>query len=248
MTSVYVVTDTETMKKDGAVFDIAYKSIDAKGKVYGKGSFLITDVFKGDNFPFYWDKIGTYFNHVHNGLIKPMNMEGVRNAYNDHLIELLRAGHTPIIAAYNAAFDTRALGLTSKLILGKPFLKINGLQMICIWHYWAMSAPATYFSRYSEAGNLATSAEDVYRYEFSKPDFVEDHIAHSDVNIECDILLKTLSRRKKKPLVSNPNDFKADPWRLVQERANLNPKDMFMPKQGKGIKWQKENWEEMRDK
>lgn len=55
--TIWFVTDVETTMSKQIVFDIAWKAIDRKGRVYGRGSYLIREAFQHD-VPWYKAKMG----------------------------------------------------------------------------------------------------------------------------------------------------------------------------------------------
>lgn len=231
---IFVVLDTETTKRNGLVFDAGWTSIDRKGNPYGKGSFLFSDVLTQDN-PFYREKIASYWEMAWKHGIRPITFERFRLKFNRHLKRLRKDGFDPVLCAYNAAFDTRQLSLTSQTMLGKRFLT-QPVKLLDIWDAWAMSCPKRYVAEMSASGNVRTRAEDVYKYEMKQPDFVESHTGYEDTKIEASILLKVLARKKVLPIVDHPSKFCAQPWRKVQERVKKlrNPtkeeiRDNFAP-------------------
>ncbi len=214
---VFVVLDTETTKRNGMVFDAGWTTIDRSGKLYGMGSFLFKDILEQDN-PFYRHKIASYWQMAWNRDIRPVKFKVFRKLFNLHLAYLRAQGLQPIVCAYNAAFDTRVLSLTSKTMTGKPFLNAPVL-MLDIWDAWAKTCPKRYVAEVSPSGNIRTRAEDVFKFESNQPDFVEAHTGYEDTKIEAQILLKVLSRKRGKlPIVTHPKQFNAQPWRTVQQR------------------------------
>lgn len=229
MKTVFVVIDTETTKRNGLVFDFGWNSFDRYGNKYGHGSYIAKDVLALDN-PFYKAKIARYWDMAYNREIVPMTFSDIRKTFNDHLKGLIDAKHKPIVCAYNAAFDTRQLALTSYQLLEKRFLE-HPVRLLDIWDAWATHCPKRYTAEISEAGNVRTTAESVFRYETNQPAFEEAHIAFPDTEIEKIILEKVLRRKKKLPIVKSPREFFAHPWKKVQERLKQKPvnvKDLFL--------------------
>lgn len=217
--TLFIVTDIETTLKHRIAFDVAWKIIDRKGNIYGQGSYLILESFFHD-VPFFYQKLGFYFNDTWNHLIKPLPMIEIRAEYNKQLENLINKGYTVIFCAYNASFDSRYLGETSRLILNEPFLKVR-LLLLDIWHYWALSAPRNYSALKTESGKfLSTTAQSVFQYEFNNPEFIEKHIACHDVEIESKILRRVLQRKQKMPLVDHPNKLASHVWEIANQRFN----------------------------
>ncbi len=227
MRTVFVVMDCETTKRNGLVFDFGWTSFDRAGKVYGEGSFIAKDVLALDN-PFYKSKIARYWDMAYNREIVPATFADIRERFNSHLKEIRDGRNKPILCAYNAAFDTRVLAETSWKMLERRFLDERA-HMLDIWDAWASSCPRRYTAEVSPAGNVRTTAESVFRYETGQPGFEEAHIAFPDTQIERVILEKVLRRKKRLPIVDNPKDFHARPWKKVQERVKRKdaPKELF---------------------
>ena len=216
-----MVTDIETTLEKQIAFDVAWKGIDRKGREYCRGSYLILEAFKYD-VPYFKEKLGHYFSDTYSHLVEPLPMQSIKQLYNSDVRLLQDEGHRVIFAAYNGGFDARHLGKTCNYILGDKFLDYP-LELLCLWNYWALSCPMNYTAKASPSGKyLSTKAEDVFTFEFNQPDFIERHIAWSDVEIECDILLKTLARKKKIPVTRNVKEISArPPWIIANERAGV---------------------------
>lgn len=217
----YVLVDTETTKRNGLVFDCAYIVFDRKGRELHKGSFLFKNVMAVEE-PFYKEKIALYWKLVEKGKIRPVSFKAFREYFNLVLEKLQREGYRIILMAYNAEFDTRVLGTTTKALIGpeEKFLRVK-VELFDLMHGWAVTCPAKYgeTAPFSPKGNLRTTAETVFRFESGDPNFVESHVAYADVQIERQIFNSILKRKKKLHIVSHPKDFVAQPWRVVQERC-----------------------------
>jgi len=210
--TIFFVTDIETTLKHRIAFDVAWLAIDRKRNIYGKGSFIIKEAFLLD-VPFFKEKLGFYFEDTYARQIKPLSIVDIKSEYNKQVTNLLALGHKVIFAAYNASFDAKYLGETTQKLLNEKFLD-NTIPMLDIWDYWTQSAPKHYAFK-TDKGNPKTSAEMVYRFESQDYGFEERHIAMYDVEIEADVLIKTLARKKKMPLVTHPKDFNGQPWRRL---------------------------------
>jgi len=219
--TLFAVTDIETTLKHRIAFDVAWRWIDRRGKEYAKGSYLIEEAFKYD-VPYFKEKLGFYFKDTFEHYIQPLSMAYIRILFNEQLNDFRSDGHNLVFAAYNAAFDTKYLGKTCQKILKMPFLD-SQLNMLDIWHYWALSVPMNYKAPLTASGKFySTSAESVFQYENQDPNFEERHIAFSDVEIESKILLKVLARKKKMPIVSHPKNFASGVYRLANLRLGVD--------------------------
>ena len=226
--TLFVVTDIETTMKNRIAFDIAWKIIDRFGRVYGKGSFLVKESFNHD-MPFYREKVGDYFQDVYNQLIKPESIRHIRDEYNSQISDLKKKGHRVIACAYNAVFDFTHLPRTLDQLTGGKMIRwmAEKVEILDIWDYWGLSVPKHYakVAKPTDSGKyISTSAESAYAYEFNKPHFEERHMAYDDVEIESELLLKVLSRKKQMPTVSNPGQLPGAVWKKINTRLGIDGK------------------------
>ena len=229
--TLFVVTDIETTMKKRIAFDIAWKIIDRKGREYGRGSYVIREAFKHD-VPFFAAKLGYYFDDAFAGLIKPASILEVRAEYNRQIQELQEAGHRIILGAYNSAFDFKYLPETVAILTGDHVTRwlTCKVELLDIWDYWGESVPRHYAKTASASDSgkyVSTSAESAYRFEFVKPTFIERHIAWSDVEIESEILVKALSRKKKMYVVKSPADLVGAVWKKINTRIGIDGKSLL---------------------
>ena len=104
------------------------------------------------------------------------------------------------------------------------------VEILDIWDYWGESVPRHYAQMASASNSgkyVSTSAESAYKFEFLKPDFIERHIAWSDVQIESDILLRALSRKKKLNAVSSPKNLAGAVWKKINTRLGIEGKELL---------------------
>jgi hypothetical protein len=221
---LYCLIDTETTKHNGLVFDMAYELMDKNGQTYELESFLFKDVLAIED-PFYKEKIAEYWNLCYKQKVKPLSTKAVRRIFNKQMASYQNKGYEIVMTAFNAAFDIRVLGETSRDKIGKAWLEkdvaTKGIKLFDLWHGWVMGCPKNYgvTAAMSEKGNIKTSAEEVFRYISHNPQFEEKHVAHSDIKIEKIILMDILKRKKKLHIVDSPKSFVAQPWKIAQERC-----------------------------
>lgn len=230
--TIWFVTDVETTIKRAIVFDVAWKAIDRKGRVYGRGSYLIREAFQHD-VPWYKEKMGLYYDDAFHHRITPCNIFEARAAYNSQVKGLQECGHRIILAAYNSRFDFDKLPYTLSELSGGTMTRWldTAVEIMDIWDYWGESVPRDYVKRAaaSKSGKyLSTSAEEAYRYESNQPEFVEYHRAWHDVEIESELLLKALSRKKKMPIVKRPSELAGAVWQKINKRLGITGK-AFLP-------------------
>jgi len=224
--TLFVVLDIETTenssKKPRLAFDVAWKIIDRNGEEYGTGSYLISEVLKMA-LPYYKKKWPQYIIDHEKGLIEYATIDHVVDTLNDQMNTLRQKGHRVIICAYNARFDLTWLPFTYHHVTGDLSTDKFDLwtDLLDIWDYWGQSVPKCYTAEKTKSGKfLSTSAESAYRYETFKPHFEEMHIAHHDVEIEVEILLKALKRKKKMPISQSKEQMPGAVWKKINERVN----------------------------
>lgn len=226
---VFIVTDVETcVPKEydrfaGLVFDVAWKAIDRKGNEYGSASYAITDALSLEK-PYFWEKVGRYFQYCYDRHIVPSEFAPVRKEYNELVGQLIDDNCQVIVAAYNAGFDCGALQYTTERLIGKgkKFLE-HPVDLLDIWYYWSITCPLDYTAPTTASGKfLSTTAESVWAFESRNKDFIEDHIAHGDVDIEAQLLLKVLKRKLKPPLVKTVGEFAGSVYRVANKRLGID--------------------------
>jgi hypothetical protein len=227
--TLFMVTDIETTLKKRIAFDVAWKTIDRKGNVYGTGSYVIREAFQHD-VPFFAKKLGHYFDDAFARLITPASILEVREEYNGQIDSLRASGHRVIPCAYNAAFDFKYLPETLWALTGDTNMRwlSSPTELMDIWDYWGQSVPLHYRALASASGKyVSTSAESAYRFETMQPDFVEKHIAFYDCDIEADILRKALARKKPLPVVNSPKGFAGAVWKTINTRLGHTGKEIL---------------------
>ena len=229
--TLFVVTDIETTLKHRVAFDVGWRIIDRKGKLYDSGSYVVRESFKLD-VPFFKEKLGHYFDDAYSHLIQPANIFEVREEYNGQIKRFQDGGHRVIACAYNAAFDFKYLPETIQKLSDNPNERWmqRPVELLDIWDYWGESVPLHYSANPSASGKwFSTSAESAYRFEFMQEDFEERHIAWHDCVIESDILVKAAARKKQMPIVKSPRDFAGAVWRKINTRLGVDGTQMLAP-------------------
>jgi len=209
--NAYVVMDTETSFRNGLVFDFGWTTIDKRGNVLGSADLNFLDVICKEK-PYYIHKIKGYARRQRKAIHKVTTFAVGQRLFNLHIQHLKAAGYRVILCAYNASFDCRVLGGTSRAFGCGKFLR-HSVELLDIWGNWALSAPKCYTAPATASGKfLSTTAQNVYRFESQQPDFIEAHTAYEDTTIEAEILLKILRRKKRLKVVKSPRDFDAQIW------------------------------------
>lgn len=190
------------------VYDIGWIVADKKtGEVLDRYSFVNTDIFYRDNYmknAYYAEKLPQY----HEGLGEwwtPLSFLTIKKIFAN----VCRDYQVKQIWAYNARYDRTALNNTcAELSNGfTEFFTPYGIKWCDIWDYAGKSICSTSkFIKWTiengyttTKGNPQTSAEVVYRFITQKKEFVEEHTALSDCEIEHAILRACLSRKAAQP-------------------------------------------------
>ena len=228
--TLFVVTDIETTYRKRMAFDIAWRTVDKKGRVYNTGSYLVQEAFTQD-VPYFKEKMGYYFRDTYQHLITPSDILSIKKEYNKQIGDLQADGHRVIPCAYNAAFDFKHLPETLQLLTNNPHAQWleHKVELMDIWDYWGRSVPKHYKAVFSDSGKYySTSAESAYRWEFCQEDFEERHMAWHDCVIEADILNKALSRKKALTVVKHPKMFKGAVWKAINTRLGVTGKELLV--------------------
>ena len=219
--TLFVVLDIETTMKKRIAFDVAWTITDRRGNEFGAGSYVLREAFALDT-PYFKEKLGHYFDDTFAGYITPASITEVRDIFNAQINALADDGHRVILTAYNARFDFTYLPETYRQLTGNRKFLDRPFDLLDIWAYWGESVPKCYSAEKTPSGKyLSTSAQSAFRFENQQPDFVERHIAWHDVQIEKQILLKALARKKPLPVVRNPSHFRGNVWRDINERLGV---------------------------
>lgn len=234
-----VETAGDIEKGTNAVYDLGFAVHDKQGNVYYKRNFIIAEVFDNTALmatAYYAKKIPLYIEMLRNGTAEKVSLKQAIN----FLVKCVREYRIDTICAYNLLFDTKAIRYTLKKFIPEyrnfrydcPFtfwevaILRQPMQFLCIYNY-ACQVIATQKSyskmairengkmaKYdwiSEADNVRTNAQCMYRYISNNPQFIEAHTGLQDVLIELQILTKCI--RQKKAFNREISYF---PWKIPQ--------------------------------
>jgi len=201
-----LIIDTETA--GSLIYPIAYDIggavVDRDGKIYHEFHFVIDEIFTDLETmatAYYSRKFKKYIKSIYEQNIKPVPfLEVLRKL--DALIEFW---DIKTVAAYNLAFDKRAMKNTCELITSNTnWLGIHELEELCIM---CAACDILYTATYvklarergwvTEKGNIRTNAECGYRFVSGNYDFIEEHMGLPDVKIEAEILTAIFRKRQK---------------------------------------------------
>lgn len=208
--NAYVVLDTETSGFSKLVFDLGWITRDRKGNVIDSASYLMLDVIATEK-PYFMNKVKGYTSKARKSeKFKLTNFATVRRLFNKHIESLLDSNYRVIVCAYNARFDCDALAKTTKRMTKEKTFLTHTVELMDIWGNWVNSSPKSYSAPLTNSKKwFSSSAENVFRFEYQEPNFIEQHTALEDCKVETKILDKVLARKKKLKIVKSPRDFES---------------------------------------
>ena len=201
--------DTETCNsmEDPLCYDISWQVIDSHGRLYASRSFAVRQVLEG--MPelmataYYANKIPAYWEQINKGEKILASLYKIRQT----LTEDVKDYDCKFICAHNARFDNCSLNTTQRYLTSSKyryFLPRN----IEWWDTMKMANDTickmpTYRKFCEENGyitknkQLRKTAEILYRFVNADNEFVEEHKALEDVDIERQILAYCVRKHKK---------------------------------------------------
>lgn len=208
--NAYVVLDTETSGFSKLVFDLGWITRDRKGNIIESASYLMLDVIATEK-PYFINKVKGYTSKARKSdKFKLTNFATVRRLFNKHIESLLDLNYRVIVCAYNARFDCDALAKTTKRMTKEKTFLTHKVELMDIWGNWVNSSPKSYSAPLTNSKKwFSSSAENVFRFEYQEPNFIEQHTALEDCKVETRILDKVLARKKKLKIVKSPRDFES---------------------------------------
>lgn len=199
----YMILDCETVADARVPYDVAYILIDRAGNVIERFNALTAEtmnnptmrfILEKDNFAAH--KAGFYLTNTP-AEIMPFTQIAA------HVWAMIQAFNA-VVVAYNVKFDYRVLNAYSRKLDGCDFFPPE-----CeIWDMWTMALYSICASRNyaafcdahdmrTDKGNRKSGAEAVFAYLQNNPEFEEAHTALADCEIEVQIFLAILARKKK---------------------------------------------------
>lgn len=229
MRKVFAILDIETITDARLAFDIAWIVKDSKGNTLEECNYLVREVvdtpfasilIRRDSFmknkaDFYIDGINFY----------SICVASLWDIWTDFCNISARHNAKVVMCAYNAKFDYNVLNDNMQTYYGMNFFEgtyevvdimTMALATICDTNKyvrWCLLNGMT-----TEKGNVKTNAQTVYAYLTNNVDYVEEHHALADCEIEAQILFKARKYRKKHhkkfamPICHCPE------WKQVQSR------------------------------
>lgn len=207
----YAVLDTETCNslEEPLVYDLAFKIVDKKGRVYEEHSFLIKEIFFKEQelmkSSYYAEKIPKYLEKIRKREIKVISFYEARKI----LVETMKKWNCNTVCAYNARFDVNALNTTQRWLTKSKYRYFFPFG-VEIWDILKMAndtiCKQKMYNQFCKDNNFLTkhkypqnrkTAEVVYRYLTYNVHFIESHTALEDVSIETEIMACCFRQHKK---------------------------------------------------
>jgi hypothetical protein len=229
MRKVFAILDIETVTDARLAFDVAWIVCDSMGNQLERYNALISEIahapfgmelIKRDRFMS--DKSDFYLDAIKHDTIPVKDFNSIADDFN---AIGKRYNARVVMCAYNAHFDYTVLNRNAEIYLGNKFFNDDveivdiltmALATFCDsrnYVKWCLEK-----SFITDKGNVRTNAETAYAYLSRDVDFVEQHHALDDCDIESIIYFKTRSYKKKQHKhFANPL-FNCEEWQRVQAR------------------------------
>ena len=215
--NVYAIIDTETANglKNPLCYDVAVIVFDKKGIELFRKNWLVSNVWNNERM----------FKTAYYAWKRPLydNIEKeIVNTYTFicELNEIIDNYQVNFLLAYNLKFDLNSINKTVERFTYNSKFNTDNVEYIDVWNvaidiimnnnsYKSFCHENGFIS---DAGNYKTSAEICYRFLTNIIDFDESHTAMDDCEIEKEIFMTCIKRKKKieKGIVNNP-------WRKIQD-------------------------------
>ena len=215
--NVYAIIDTETANglKNPLCYDVAVIVFDKKGIELFRKNWLVSNVWNNERM----------FKTAYYAWKRPLydNIEKeIVNTYTfiSEMNEIIDNYQVNFLLAYNLKFDLNSINKTVERFTYNSKFNIENVEYIDVWNvaidiimnnnsYKSFCRENGFIS---DAGNYKTSAEICYRFLTNVIDFDESHTAMDDCEIEKEIFMTCVKRKKKieKGIVNNP-------WRKIQD-------------------------------
>lgn len=229
MRKVFAILDIETITDARLAFDIAWIVYDSKGNELERRNYLVSEIV---NTPFYEILVrrDSFMKNKAQYYMDAAAFNSINYATLDHICAdfagIADRYHAKVaMCAYNAKFDFNVLNDNMQAYYGENFFNSDveivdimtmALATICDTNKyvrWCILNNMT-----TEKGNVYTNAQTVYAYLTQNIDYVEEHHALADCEIEADIYFKARAYRKKQHKQFAWPVFHCVEWRKVQAR------------------------------
>lgn len=203
MKKTYLVLDTETVADARVPYDVGWILVDHAGNVLMRYNAWVAEILQNETLRYLVKKDSFAKRKAAFYLDAEAAPLETFEDIKQKTTQIIRDFNATVVA-YNAAFDIKVLDNYSKVLTGESFFA----EDTEIWDLWNMAlntiCDSSNYVRWcidagfiTEKGNISCSAEAVYSYLSQDGDFVEDHTALSDCEIEAQILQAVFKRKQK---------------------------------------------------
>lgn len=204
-----IMVDTETCNTldDPLCYDISWQVIDSHGRLYESRSFAVREVFSEMTelmqSAYYAHKIPEYHEQIQAGEKALETLYTIKQ----QMLKDVEKYDCKFICAHNARFDNRSLNMTQRYLTCSKYRWFVPYGLIW-WDTMKMAESVICkmptYKAFCEKngykcknGQLRKTAEILYRFITKDNEFVEEHKALDDVNIERQILAYCVRQHKK---------------------------------------------------
>lgn len=205
-TKVVLVLDTETLGVvDPRVYDLGYVIADTDGNILVARDYITKEIYDADGLmetAYYHDKLPIYEERLADGYCKKMAWSYIlRNLARD-----INKFGVDGMYAYNSRFDVRAIARTCEMIKAKN-PTADGITDIWKGIVDPHITETEAYKEFCRVNGFMTKhrtprpqakAETLYRYITGQTDYLEEHTAKADAEIELEILIFALKKLKEK--------------------------------------------------
>ena len=222
--SFLLLVDSETVQS-GKIFDFCYQVIQKSYPfaVVHSGNWIVKDFCTEQLFSIEKSTVFSrasvarrteaYRQMVRDGLRIVASVDNI-NINLKYIVEMW----DPEVMAYNVSFDISAMKKTG---LFTGFKSSRCLMQNCISLFLDRKGYRSFALKYgafTDKGILSFNAQNMYRYIFNEPDFIESHTAAHDVEIERAIYCYVA--RQKKSLKVKKIDFKKLKYSVIYNQIH----------------------------
>lgn len=191
-----MIFDTETVSLNKPFcYNIGYVIYNTKErKTLIKRDFVVEQIWHNlalFETAYYADKRPIYVNR--------MKAKKVKMAKYGHIMRAMKADlknyNVEIAYAYNSSFDEKVFNFNCDWYkVSNPFdtISIIDIRPFCFNNFYKSAEYKLFCEKnenFTDSGNYSTTAESVYQYITKNTEFIEEHTALSDSEIETEILL-----------------------------------------------------------
>ena len=149
---------------------------------------------------YYAEKLPEYYMNIGRGELCIVPFATIRAEFAN----ICSRYHVKRVWAFNASYDKGALDTACSMFDDGGSFVPDGVNWACIWRYCVYRFASLDYQNWARSndfvtstGRVRTTAEAAYKYFNDTLDFVEDHTALSDAEIEAEILAKQRQKHMK---------------------------------------------------